>query len=295
MASKTIITCALTGGMDNIHMNPAIPVTPAQIVQSALEAERAGAAIAHIHVRDPETTRPSMDVALYRAVVEGLKEAGSKLVINLTTGPGAQFVPGDCEDRPTPGEGTTLTSPRKRVAHIEELKPEVCTLDVATLNFGEHVFMNTPEHLRDMARRIGEAGTKPELEVFEPGHLRLALQMVKDGLIKNPPMFQLCLGIPWGAPATPETVLYMKSMLPENAVWSGFGISRMQFPIAALVCMLGGHVRVGLEDNLYMSRGELAASNAALVERAVIIIEAIGGAVASPDEAREILGLNHRV
>ncbi len=291
MAVKTVITCALTGGMDSAHMNPAIPVTPAELVQSALEAEHAGAAIAHIHVRDPETTKSSMDLALYREVVEGLKEANTKLIINLTTGPGAQFVPGDCEDKPTPGEGSTLTSPQRRVAHIEELKPEVCTLDVATLNFGEHVFMNTPEHLREMARRIRATGTKPELEVFEPGHLRLALKMVEDGLIDPPPMFQLCLGIPWGAPATPETVLYMKSMLPDNAVWSGFGISRMQFPMVAMMCMLGGHVRVGLEDNLYMSRGVLAPSNAALVERAVTIIEAIGGAVASPDEAREIFGL----
>jgi len=181
MAVKTIITCALTGGMDSAHMNPAIPVTPAELVQSALEAERAGAAIAHIHVRDPETTKSSMDLALYREVMEGLKAAKSKLIINLTTGPGAQFVPGDCEDKPTPGEGSTLTSPQRRVVHIEELKPEVCTLDVATLNFGEHVFMNTPEHLREMAKRIRKAGTKPELEVFEPGHLRLALKMVEDG------------------------------------------------------------------------------------------------------------------
>jgi len=291
VVSKTVITCALTGGMDNAHMNPAIPVTPAQLVQSALEAESAGAAIAHIHVRDPETTKSSMDISLYRAVVDGLKQANSKLIINLTTGPGAQFVPGDCENNPTPGEGSTLTSPQKRVAHIEELQPEVCTLDVATLNFGEHVFMNTPEHLREMATRIGKAGTKPELEVFEPGHLRLALKMVEDGLIEPPPMFQLCLGIPWGAPATPETVLYMKSMLPQNALWSGFGISRMQFPMAAMVCILGGHVRVGLEDNLYVSRGKLASSNAVLVERAVTIIEAIGGEVASPDEARKIFGL----
>jgi len=291
MATKTVITCALTGGADSAHMNPAIPVTPDQLVQSALEAERAGAAIVHIHVRDPETTRSSMDLALYRDVVDGIKAAKSNVIINLTTGPGAQFVPGDCEDKPTPGEGTTLTSPKRRVAHIEELKPEICTLDVATLNFGEHVFMNTPEHLREMAGLIRKSGTKPELEVFEPGHLRLALKMVEDGLIDHPPIYQLCLGIPWGAPATPETVLYMKSMLPKDAIWSGFGISRMEFPIAAMVCILGGHVRVGLEDNLYMSRGVLAPSNAALVERAVTIIEAVGGQVASPDEAREIFGL----
>jgi len=291
MAAKTVITCALTGGMENAHMNPAIPVTSAQIVQSALEAERAGAAIAHIHVRDPETGKPSMELSLYRDVMEGLSQANSKLVINLTTGAGARYVPGEGDNPQVPGEGTTLTSPENRVVHIEELKPEVCTLDIATLNFGEYVFMNTPEHLRQMARRIRDAGTKPELEVFEPGHLRLALKMIEDGLIERPPMFQLCLGIPWGAPATPETVLYMKSMLPENTAWSGFGIAAAQFPMAAQVCIAGGHVRVGLEDNLYLSRGKLASSNAVLVERAVTIVEAVGGHVASPDEAREIFGL----
>ncbi len=291
MVTKTVITCALTGGMENAHMNPAIPVTPAQIVQSALEAERAGAAIAHIHVRDPETAKPSMELSLYRDVMEGLKQANSKLVINLTTGAGARYAPGGVDDPSAPGEGTTLTSPEKRVVHIEELQPEVCTLDIATLNFGEYVFMNTPEHLRQMAGRIRQAGTKPELEVFEPGHLRLALKMIEDGLIDLPPMFQLCLGIPWGAPATPETVLYMKSMLPENTAWSGFGIAATQFPMVAQMCIAGGHVRVGLEDNIYLSRGVLASSNAVLVERAVTIVEAVGGHVASPDEAREIFGL----
>lgn len=291
MATKTVITCALTGGADVAHKNPAIPVTPAEIVQSALEAERAGAAIAHIHVRDPETAQASMELSHYTAVVEGLKEAGSKLIVNLTTGAGARFVPGDGDDALTPGEGTTLCGPQKRVSHIEVLKPEVCTLDVATLNFGESVFMNTPKHLREMAKRIRAAGTKPELEVFEPGHLRLACKMVEDGLFQDPPMFQLCLGIPWGAPATPETVTYMKSMLPKNAVWSGFGISQSQFPMAAMMVVAGGHVRVGLEDNLYLSRGELAPSNASLVERAVKIVENIGNQVASPDEAREIFGL----
>jgi len=291
MVTKTVITCALTGGMENAHMNPAIPVTPAQIVQSALEAERAGAAIAHIHVRDPETAKPSMELSLYRDVMEGLKQANSKLVINLTTGAGARYAPGDADNPSAPGEGTTLTSPENRVVHIEELQPEVCTLDIATLNFGEYVFMNTPEHLRQMAGRIRKAGTKPELEVFEPGHLRLALKMIEDGLIDLPPMFQLCLGIPWGAPATPETVLYMKSMLPENTAWSGFGIAATQFPMVAQMCIAGGHVRVGLEDNIYLSRGVLASSNAVLVERAVTIVEAVGGHVASPDEAREIFGL----
>jgi len=236
-----------------------------------------------------------MDLQLYREVMEGLKDAGTKLIINLTTGPGARFAPGEGDDPlSAPGEGTTLASPQRRVAHIEELQPEVCTLDVATLNFGNYVFMNTPGHLREMAKRIRNAGTKPELEVFEPGHLRLALKLVADGLIEAPAMYQLCLGIPWGAPATPETVLYMKSMLPENAAWSGFGIAAAQFPMAAMVCIAGGHVRVGLEDNLYLSRGELASSNAVLVERAVTIIEAVGGEVASPDEAREIFGLMQR-
>ena len=284
---KTVITCALTGGFDNAHMNPAIPVTPEQIATSALEAERAGAAVAHIHVRDPKTTKASMDPALYREVVARIRDAGSQLVLNLTTGAGGRYVPGD-NDPLSPAAGSTLTTPAVRVQHVDELRTEICTLDIATMNFGEHVFMNTPAHLREMAERIRGAGVKPELEVFDAGHARLAAKMVEDGLIEGTPLFQLCLGIPWGAPATGQTMAYLASLLPPGAVWSGFGISRMQFPMAAQAVILGGHVRVGLEDNLYLDRGVLAPSNAALVERAVTIVEALGSKVATPAEAREI-------
>ncbi|NQW09902.1 MAG: 3-keto-5-aminohexanoate cleavage protein [Alphaproteobacteria bacterium] len=287
---KTVITCAVTGGFDTAGKNPAVPVTPEQIATSALEAEKAGASVAHIHVRDPETTLASMDPALYREVVSRLRDAGSNLILNLTTGPGARYIPGD-NDPMSPAAGTTLKTPAVRVEHVDELRPEVCTLDVATMNFGEHVFMNTPAHLREMGQRIKAAGVKPELEVFEAGHARLALKLVEDGIIEKPPLFQLCLGIPWGAPATAETMAYMASLLPPGTLWSGFGIGRMQFPMAAQAVILGGHVRVGLEDNLYLDRGELAPSNAALVERAVTIVEALGSKVAAPDEARVIFGL----
>ncbi|MEQ8587471.1 MAG: 3-keto-5-aminohexanoate cleavage protein [Thalassobaculaceae bacterium] len=290
MNEKTVITCALTGGFDTVDKNPAVPVTPQQIADSALEAERAGAAIAHIHVRDPATGKPSMDPALYRETVERIRAAGSRLVLNLTTGPGARYIPGT-QDPMVPAPGTTLKTPQERVDHIDELRPEVCTLDIATMNFGEHVFMNTPAHLREMAARIRESGVKPELEVFDAGHARLAAQLVKEGLVDAPPMFQLCLGIPWGAPATAETMSYLAGLLPDGAVWSGFGISRMQFPMAAQAVILGGHVRVGLEDNLYIDRGVLAPSNAVLVERAVTIVEALGSKVATPDEARAIFSI----
>jgi len=223
-------------------------------------------------------------------VVSRLRDAGSNLILNLTTGPGARYIPGD-NDPMSPAAGTTLKTPAVRVEHVDELRPEVCTLDVATMNFGEHVFMNTPAHLREMGQRIKAAGVKPELEVFEAGHARLALKLVEDGIIEKPPLFQLCLGIPWGAPATAETMAYMASLLPPGTLWSGFGIGRMQFPMAAQAVILGGHVRVGLEDNLYLDRGELAPSNAALVERAVTIVEALGSKVAAPDEARVIFGL----
>lgn len=293
MATKTVITCALTGGADSADMNPAVPVTPEQIAKSALDAEAAGASIVHIHVRDPETGKASMDPALYREVVARLRDTDTKLIINLTTGPGANFIPGD-EDPIVAAPGSTLRRPEERTAHVEELRPEICSLDVATLNFGPRVFMNTPDHLRIMAQRIKDAGVKPELEVFDTGHVRLANQLVSEGLIEGTPVYQLCLGISWGAASTPESLLHMRSLLPEGANWSAFGISRQQMPIVALASMVGGHCRVGLEDNLYISRGELASGNGQLVDRAVQVIHSIGGAVATPDEAREIFGLAPR-
>ncbi|HEY5608150.1 MAG TPA: 3-keto-5-aminohexanoate cleavage protein [Alphaproteobacteria bacterium] len=290
MNRKTIITCAVTGGADTVGKHPAIPVTPAQIATAAIEACKAGAAIAHIHVRDPETGKPSMENQLYGEVVRRIRESGSPIIINLTTGAGARFYPSD-NDPATGDRMTTLTTPARRVEHVLELKPEICSLDMGSFNFGDWVFINTPKHLSQMARAIRAAGVKPELEVFESGQIRLAAKLIADGDIAGPALFQLCLGIPWGAPATPETMLYMRDLLPAGSTWAGFGISSLQFPMVAQAVLLGGHVRVGLEDNLYLERGVFAPSNAALVECAVAVIRAIGGEVATPNEARTILGL----
>jgi uncharacterized protein (DUF849 family) len=290
MSRKVVITSALTGSQDTCAKNPAIPATPEEIATSAIDAAKAGAAIVHIHVRDPETKLASMDEALYAEVVERIKDNGIDVIINLTTGPGARFLPGK-DDPAVADPSTSLKSPADRVVHIQSLKPPICTLDVATLNFDEQVFMNTPQHLREMADMIKAAGVKPELEAFDTGHIVLAKQLMKEGHIDGPTMFQLCLGISYAAPATPESLLHMRDMLPEGAVWSAFGIGQYQFPIVAMSVISGGHVRVGLEDNLYLEKGVLAPSNAVLVERAARIIKELGSQIATPDEAREIFGV----
>jgi len=290
MMSKTIISCAVTGGADTAKKNPAVPVTPAQIAQAAIDARNAGATIAHIHVRDPKTGLASQSVDYYREVVELIRGTDCDILINLTTGPGSRFVPSDDDPR-VGGPGTTMTPPLMRVRHVLELRPDICSLDVGSMNFGETGFVNTPGHLRIMAKAISDAGVKPELEVFEPGHIMLARKLIDDGYIGRPPLFQICLGIPWGAPATPESMMFMRGLLPPDAMWAGFGISRMEFPMVAQAVILGGHVRVGLEDNLYIESGVLAPSNAALVERAVRIVQSLGADVATPEEARKILGL----
>lgn len=292
MTRKVVITCPLTGGADSVGKSPAVPVTPKQIADSAIEAANAGAAVVHIHVRDPETGRPSMAPELYAETVERIRAGGTDMVINLTSGPGARFVPG-ADDPRVPAEGTTLAAPAVRMSHIETLRPEICSLDVGSMNFGEYVFMNVPAHLREMADRARAVGAKPEIEVFDMGHVELGKALVAQGHIDTPPLFQICLGISYGAPANPETMLHMRNALPEGAVWSGFGIARQQFPMVAQTVLLGGHARVGLEDNLYLNPGELAPGNGALVEKAVRIIELLGAAVASPDEAREIFGLRN--
>ena len=293
MARRIIITCAVTGGADTVKKHPGVPVTPEQIAREVIDSRNAGAAIAHIHVRDPQTGGPSLELKHYREVVERVRDSGSDILINLTTGPGSRFVPSD-ENPRVGGPGTTMISPLERVRHVVELRPDVCSLDVGSMNFGETGFLNTPGHLRVMAKAIAEAGVKPELEVFDTGHVMLARRMIEDGHIARPALFQLCLGIPWGAPATTEGMVFMRNLLPPDALWSGFGISRMQFPMVAQAVILGGHVRVGLEDNLYIHHGVLAPSNAALVERAVRIVESLGERAASPPEAREILGLPAR-
>jgi len=293
MQRKVMISCAVTGSADTPAKNPAVPVTPQQIAASALDAAKAGAAIVHIHVRDPQTTRPSMDIAHYREVVERIRGSGSDVLINLTTGPGARFVPG-AEDPLQPAPGTTLRPPQERVRHVVELKPDICSLDMGSMNMGSTVFINTPASLEAMAVAIRDAGVMPELEVFEAGHLLLAKRMIETGHIRAPTLFQICLGIAWSQPATPEAMSYMRSLLPADCTWFAFGISLYQFPMVAQAVLLGGHPRVGLEDNLYLEKGKLAPSNAALVEKAAKIVEVLGDQVATPADARQILGLNGR-
>jgi uncharacterized protein (DUF849 family) len=280
-----IVSCAVTGGADSADASPAVPRSPEKIANEVLAARKAGAAIAHIHVRHPDTGKPSRELAYYREVVARIRDAGSDVLINLTTGPGARFAPH------TNNALADFVSPESRVAHVLENKPHICSLDVATMNFGPSAMVNVPAHLATMAKLITDAGVKPELELFDLGHVQLAASMIAQGMIPAPPFAQLCLGISWGAPATAEGMIAMKSLLPPGAQFSAFGISRAQFPMVAQSVILGGHVRVGLEDNLYLSRGVLAPGNAALVERAVTIVEALGAKVATPKEAAAILGI----
>lgn len=292
MTRPVIVSCAVTGSGDTTNISPYVPITPEHIAHEALAAHAAGAAAVHIHVRDPETGAPSRSLGLYREVLGIIRESGSAVIINLTTGIGARFSPDEADPNRNAGVGMAL--PEERTRHVLDLRPDICSLDVATMNFGRHAFVNTPDHIERIARAVREAGVKPELEVFDLGHIALARHLCAHGLFEDPPFFQLCLGVPWGAPATPESIMAMRSQLPASANWSAFGVSAQHFPMVALSVILGGHVRVGLEDNLYMARGELAEGNAPLVERAVRIIRDLGGSVASPSEARRILGLRER-
>ena len=292
MNRDVIVTCAVTGAGDTVDKHPDIPVTPEQIAKAAIEAAKAGAAIAHMHVRDPQTGAASRDPNLFREVVERVRDSDTDVVVNLTAGMGGDYVPSE-EDPMVPGPGTDLVGADERLTHVEDLLPEICSLDCGTLNFGDSVYMSTPSILRTMARRIRDCGVKPELEVFDMGHLRFANQLIKEELIADPPLYQICLGIPWGAPADADTMKAMRDMLPANAEWAGFGISAMEMPMVAQAVLLGGHVRVGLEDNLYLERGVFA-TNAQLVEKAVKIVELMGARTLTPAEARERLGLRPR-
>jgi uncharacterized protein (DUF849 family) len=289
-ARKTIITCAVTGNLTKPEQHPGLPITPQQIATAALEAAQAGAAVAHIHVRNPETGRPSMEVDLYREVIRLIREVNSDLVINLTTGPGGRFIPSD-EDPKIAAPGTTLLPPEKRVEHIAALRPDICSLDLNTMNSGGDVVINTPKNVRRMAHVIREAGVKPELEIFDSGDLHLALDLIKEGVLDGPGLWTFVLGVKYGFAATPETLLYARDFLPDGAAWSAFGIGRAEFPIVAQAWLAGGHVRVGLEDNIYLSKGVLAESNAVLVARAREIVLSLGGEIATAAEAREQLGL----
>jgi uncharacterized protein (DUF849 family) len=291
---EVFVTCAVTGVGDTAVRSDRVPVTPDQIAAAAIEAAQAGAAVAHIHVRDPETGKGSRDPRLYREVVERIRASDTDVVINLTAGMGGDLVLGG-DESPLPFDeaGTDLAGATERLAHIEELLPEICTLDCGSMNFaagGDYVLVNTPGILRAMARRVRELGVRPELEVFDTGHLTLVHELIAEGLIEDPVLIQLCTGIPYGAPDDLLTLLAMVNRLPAGSIFSTFSIGRMQIPFVAMAALAGGNVRVGLEDNLYLSRGKLA-SNGDLVERAVRILEGMNARMLGPDEVREKLRL----
>jgi uncharacterized protein (DUF849 family) len=291
---EAFVTCAVTGAGDTTGRSDRVPIAPADVAEAAIEAARAGAAVAHIHVRDPATGKGARDPRLYREVVERVRAADVDVVLNLTAGMGGDLVLGG-EDAPLPPDaaGTDMAGAAERLAHVEELRPEICTLDCGTMNFaagGDYVMVNTPAMLRAMARRIRELGVRPELEVFDTGHLVMVKELIRDGLVDDPVLIQLCTGIPYGAPQDPATLLAMVAQLPPGAVFSAFAIGRMQLPYVAMAVLVGGNVRVGLEDNLYLRRGVLA-SNGELVERAVAILEAMNVRALGPDEVREKLAL----
>jgi 3-dehydrocarnitine:acetyl-CoA trimethylamine transferase len=291
------ITCAVTGAGDTAGKSPLVPVSPEQIAEAAIGAARAGAAIAHIHVRDPETGKGGRDPELFREVVERIRAADVDVVLNLTAGMGGDLVLGG-EDAPLPHDpaGTDMAGAEERLRHVADLRPEICTLDCGTMNFaagGDYVMVNTPGMLRAMARRVQALGVRPELEVFDTGHLVMVKEMIADGLIDPPPLIQLCTGIPYGAPDDPGTLLAMRNQLPADAVFSAFSIGRMQLPFVALAPLIGGNVRVGLEDNLMLERG-VPATNAQLVERAVQILRAMNVRILTADEVRTKLGLTRR-
>jgi uncharacterized protein (DUF849 family) len=290
---EVFVTCAVTGVGDTAVRSDRVPVTPDQIASAAIEAAQAGAAVAHIHVRDPVTGKGSRDPRLYREVVERIRASDADVVINLTAGMGGDLVLGG-DESPLPFDaGTDLAGATERLAHIEELLPEICTLDCGSMNFaagGDYVLVNTPGILRAMARRVRELGVRPELEVFDTGHLTLVHELIAEGLIDDPVLIQLCTGIPYGAPDDLLTLLAMVNRLPPGAIFSTFSIGRMQIPFVPMAALAGGNVRVGLEDNLFLSRGRLA-SNGELVERAVHILEGMNARVLGPDEVREKLRL----
>ena len=293
LAAEAFITCAVTGSADSVRKNPNVPVTPAQIAASALEAHAAGAAIVHLHVRDPQSGLASREPALFREVVDRIRSRNRSVILNLTGGMGGDLLIGP-EDAPLAlRAGTDFVGPHERIAHVLDLLPEIGSLDCGSLNFDELLYGTTPGFLRTMARAYQQNDVRPELEVFELGHIELARQLMTEGLIEQPALFQLCLGIKYGAPATSDAMKAMRDALPPGSRWSAFGLGRMQMPMAAQAVLLGGNVRVGLEDNLYLDKG-IPATNAQLVERARTIIELLGVRVLTAPETRERLGFAPR-
>jgi 3-dehydrocarnitine:acetyl-CoA trimethylamine transferase len=290
---KVIITCAVTGNLTTPEQTPHLPITPAQIADACLGAADAGAAIVHIHARDPSTGRPSMLLDHYADVVERIRARNPELILNITTGPGGRFVPSK-NDPKVAAEGTTLMVPEKRVEHIAVLRPDICTLDLNTMNSGREVVINTPGNVRRMAKVIAETGVKPEIELFDSGDIALMRDLLADGTLQGPVLCSFVMGVRYGFQPAPETVLYARDLLPSDAQFTAIGIGKAAFTTVAQSYLAGGHVRVGLEDAVYLSRGQLATSNAEMVAKARRIVEDLGGAIATLEEAREIVGLPPR-
>ncbi len=289
---EVFITCAVTGSGSTQDRSPHVPRSPKAIAESAIAAARAGAAIVHCHVRDPESGAPARKPALYREVTDRIRDAEIDMVLNLTAGMGGDLVFGD-PSAPLPLQaGTDMASAEERLEHIADCRPEICTLDCGTMNFAEadYVMTNTPGMLRAMGARMTELGVKPEIEAFDTGHLWFAKQLVSEGVLRSPALVQLCMGVPWGAPDDLNTFMAMVNNVPEDWHWSAFSLGRNELPFVAAAVLAGGNVRVGLEDNLWLAKGQLA-TNEALVERAVTIIEAMGARVVGPEEVRDRLGL----
>jgi uncharacterized protein (DUF849 family) len=287
---KVIITCAVTGNLTTPEQTPHLPITPVQIADACLGAADAGAAIVHIHVRDPKTGRPSMSLDYYSEVVGRIRVHNPELILNITTGPGGRFVPSPDEPK-IAAEGTTLMAPEKRVEHIAALRPDICTLDLNTMNSGKEVVINTPGSVRRMAKVISDAGVKPEIELFDSGDIALMNDLLKDRTLSGSVLCSFVMGVRYGFQPGPETVLYARDLLPRDAEFTAIGIGKAAFTAVAQSYLAGGHVRVGLEDSVYLSRGQLAHSNAEMVTKARRIVEDLGGQIANLGEAREIVGL----
>ncbi len=295
MNREVFITCAVTGSGSTQDKSPHVPRSPQQIADSAIDAAKAGAAVVHCHVRDPETGVPSRDLGLYREVTDRVRDASVDVVLNLTAGMGGDMVFGPT-DKPLPvSNGTDMAGAEERVEHVRRCLPEICTLDCGTMNFAEadYVMTNTPGMLRAMGGMMTEFGVKPEIEAFDTGHLWFAKELVKEGVLEDNALVQLCMGVPWGAPDDLNTFMAMVNNVPDNWTWSAFSLGRNQMPYVAAAVLAGGNVRVGLEDNLMLDKGVLA-TNAQLVERAVTIIENLGAKVIGPEAVRGKLGLEKR-
>ncbi len=287
----TILSCAVTGSHTTREHNDTLPVTPQEIADDCIAAAESGAAICHIHVRDPVTGKPSMELDYYRQVVQRIRQSGADMIINLTTGPGGRFVP-TRDDPARAAPESMLTIPANRVQHVVELKPEICTLDLNTMWFGGGAVINSPDNIKEMAEAIYTAGVKPELEVFDSGDIQLAHELLKDGTLRQPALFQIVTGVQYGFSPGSNTMAYAKSLLPANVEWAAFGASRWAFPMLAQAFLLGGHCRIGMEDAVYLERGVKCQGNRALVEKAAQIIRLLGGELATTEQARNILALD---